>query len=47
MIQCLAHHLDIPVTCYFDDYVCMAPDAVASNTEKAFELLLDLLGLGI
>jgi hypothetical protein len=44
MIQWLAHHLDIPVTCYFDDYVCMAPEAVASNTEKAFELLLDLLG---
>eukprot|EP00435_Cladocopium_sp_Y103_P041253 s2957_g11.t1 len=43
MIQWIAHHLEIPVTCYFDDYLCMAPELVAANTEKAFELLLDLL----
>eukprot|EP00435_Cladocopium_sp_Y103_P075591 s8_g60.t1 len=44
MIQWIAHHLEIAATCYFDDYVCLAPEVVACNSEKTFELLLDLLG---
>eukprot|EP00435_Cladocopium_sp_Y103_P047544 s3100_g14.t1 len=44
MIQWVAHHLDIATTCYFHDYVCMAPEELASNSERSFELLLDLLG---
>ena len=44
MIQWIAHHLDVATTCYFDDYVCMAPDNIAPSTERSFELLLDLVG---
>eukprot|EP00435_Cladocopium_sp_Y103_P024611 s610_g6.t1 len=44
MIQWIAHRLEIAATCYFDDYVCLAPEVVANSSEKAFELLVDLLG---
>ena len=44
MLQWLALKLDIIVTCYFDDYVCISGPSLASNTAKCFETLLDLLG---
>eukprot|EP00435_Cladocopium_sp_Y103_P052298 s2664_g16.t1 len=44
MIQWLAHELDLVVSCYFDDYVCLAPSILAPSSEKAFATLLDLLG---
>ena len=44
LIQWLAHSLSIMVTCYFDDYVCVAPSNLARNTDQSFCLLLDLLG---
>eukprot|EP00435_Cladocopium_sp_Y103_P033867 s2763_g8.t1 len=44
MIQWLAHKLDLVVSCYFDDYVCLAPSILAPSSEKAFATLLDLLG---
>eukprot|EP00434_Breviolum_minutum_P031926 symbB.v1.2.028233.t1/scaffold2972.1/size66174/2 len=44
MLQWLALKLDIIVTCYFDDYVCVSRASLASNTAKCFETLLDLLG---
>eukprot|EP00435_Cladocopium_sp_Y103_P044841 s227_g12.t1 len=40
----LAHQIDLATTCYFDDYVCLTPEPLAGNSEKSFELLLDLLG---
>ena len=43
MLQWLALKLDIIVTCYFDDYVCISGPSLASNTAKCFETLLDLL----
>ena len=44
MLQWFAMKLDIIVTCYFDDYVCISQPSLASNTSKCFETLLDLLG---
>ena len=44
MLQWLALKLDIIVTCYFDNYVCISRPSLASNTAKCFETLLDLLG---
>jgi hypothetical protein len=44
MIQWIAHVLDIVTSCYFDDYVCLTPEPLASSTNKAFSALLDLLG---
>eukprot|EP00435_Cladocopium_sp_Y103_P019907 s2627_g4.t2 len=44
MIQWLAHKLDLVGSCYFDDYVCLAPSILAPSSEKAFATLLDLLG---
>ena len=31
-------------SCYFDDYVNISPDVLAANSEKTFELVLELLG---
>ena len=44
MLQWLAHKLYIVCSCYFDDYVCVSPVALASNTEATMKCLLQLLG---
>ena len=44
MLQWIALKLDLIVTCYFDDYVCVSQPELASNTATCFETLLDLLG---
>ena len=44
MLQWLSHKLLIVSSCYFDDFVVMAPDNLAKSTEETFQLLLDLLG---
>ena len=46
MLQWLSHKLFIVTvsSCYFDDFVVMAPDNLAKSAEEAFQILLDLLG---
>ena len=44
MLQWLAHKLYIVCSCYFDDYVCVSPVALAPNTEATMKCLLQLLG---
>ena len=39
-----ARCLKIPVSCYFDDFVSFAYPALASNTQAAMCLMLDILG---
>ena len=44
MLQWIAHSIDLVVSCYFDDYVCMSTPELATNSEQSFACLLDLLG---
>ena len=44
LLQWIALKLDVIVSCYFDDYVCLSPPCLASNSDKCFASTLDLLG---
>lgn len=44
MLQWLGHKLRLILSCYFDDFVLLSGDELASNSEASFRLLLDLLG---
>ena len=43
-LQWLAHHLNIIVSCYYDDFVNVSGKDTSANSESTFGLLLDLLG---
>ena len=43
-LQWLALQLYLIVTCYFDDYCNLAPEAGSDNAEASFTMLFDLLG---
>lgn len=44
MLQWISHRLHIVSSCYFDDFVLLAPVELAKSTEDTFQVLLDLLG---
>lgn len=44
LLQRIALNLDVIVSCYFDDYVCLAPPCLAPSCDKCFASILDLLG---
>eukprot|EP00435_Cladocopium_sp_Y103_P056505 s1613_g19.t1 len=44
MLQWICLKLDVVLTCYFDDFVCLSGPSLARSAELTFETLLDLLG---
>eukprot|EP00435_Cladocopium_sp_Y103_P066125 s1579_g28.t1 len=44
LLQWICLKLDVVLTCYFDDFVCLSTPILARSAELTFETLLDLLG---